>query len=302
MIGKDMNDSLNLKRTLVVPNGPGAGLGVTVFGAAGGIPVVYAHGFGSSRLEAALFASQITDLNLQLIAIDRPGHGLSSYAYGRRLIDWADDVARVVDQLGVGQFYLLGISGGGPYALAAAAGLGERVLGAAVVAGLGSLADPDLLAAMAWPARISFGLSGASHRLARLFWGDLLGTCLSRRPDLLLRLLSVAVPGVDRRLLGQAHVRRLFLEALTEGIRQGVKGVLRDLELHTSAWGFQPEMISTPVSIWHGTVDRTVPPSHSDWLGGRMPGARLSLVEGEGHFSLPLQCADAILTDLIEGV
>ena len=48
---------------------------------------------------------------------------------GRSYESYADDLGQLADSLGVRQFFMIGVSGGGPYAYAAAALLPERVLG-----------------------------------------------------------------------------------------------------------------------------------------------------------------------------
>jgi len=71
------------------------------------------------------------------VVLDRPGYGKSAgppreeYSYEL----FAMHVAAVADALGVERFYVSGHSSGGPCALACAAHLGDRVIGAGVMAG-----------------------------------------------------------------------------------------------------------------------------------------------------------------------
>jgi pimeloyl-ACP methyl ester carboxylesterase len=84
-------------RRLTLPGG--RGLCYAEFGASNGIPVVYCHGFPGSRLEAA-FADRIAStLGARLIAVDRPGMGMSDYRAERTILGWADDVLFLVDHL-----------------------------------------------------------------------------------------------------------------------------------------------------------------------------------------------------------
>lgn len=49
-------------------------------------------------------------------------------------------------------------------------------------------------------------------------------------------------------------------------------------------WGFDPAEITAAVRIWHGTADGLVPVSCGERLAKQIPGAELTLCEGEGHF------------------
>jgi len=124
----------------------GRKLGYDEFGSQDGRPVFYFHGTPSSRLEWQLFGSDALAkaLRLRLIVPDRPGMGLSSFAAGRRISDWPADVASLADHLGMQRFAVLGYSGGGPYAVACALALPERLTRVGVVSGAGPFDQPGL--------------------------------------------------------------------------------------------------------------------------------------------------------------
>ena len=79
---------------------------------------------------------------MRLIGIDRPGVGDSTAHLYPSLLAWADDIALVADRLGVGRFGLIGLSGGGPYVLACARALPERVVAGAVLGGVAPTHGP----------------------------------------------------------------------------------------------------------------------------------------------------------------
>src|SRR5581483_781680 len=107
-------------------------------------PLFYFHGHPGSRLEGR-FAHRIAAENgLRVIALDRPGYGHSDFQVGRALTDWPADVVEAADLLHVGRFRVVGASGGGPYALACARLLPERVIQAAVVSGVGPYRTPGI--------------------------------------------------------------------------------------------------------------------------------------------------------------
>ena len=92
-----------------------------------GMPVFYCHGFPGSRLEAHLGDAAARRLGIRLIAPDRPGFGESTLQPHRRLSDWPDDLIALADSLELDRFHLLGVSGGGPYALACGQLIGARI-------------------------------------------------------------------------------------------------------------------------------------------------------------------------------
>jgi pimeloyl-ACP methyl ester carboxylesterase len=84
-------------------------------------------------------------LGIRLIAIDRPGVGLSSFQPNRRLSDWPADVDALADELELVRFSVLGYSGGGPYAAACAARIPQRLIAAAMVSSVAPFGIPGIL-------------------------------------------------------------------------------------------------------------------------------------------------------------
>jgi pimeloyl-ACP methyl ester carboxylesterase len=70
----------------------GRALGYAEYGDPKGEPLFHFHGHPGSRLEAQLAHADAEREGVRIIAIDRPGYGLSDYKPGRRLLDWPDDV------------------------------------------------------------------------------------------------------------------------------------------------------------------------------------------------------------------
>lgn len=276
----------------------GRTLGYADLGDPDGAPVVMFHGFPGSRRDALLGESSALRCGVHLICPDRPGYGLSSFKPGRTLADFSTDVMELADALGLGSFYLLGVSGGGPYALGCACLHPQRIRGVSLVCGLGCLAGVRALSAMQWPARISFSLTRSAPAVAEFFYRRVLGPLIRSNPALALRLLCVHAPEADRQVLGQSAVLRILKASIAEAFRQGARGAAQDLGIYAAPWGFDPTRIDLPMDIWHGQDDATVPALHSHTLASAMPRARLHLVPGEGHFSLPVRHMDEIFSNL----
>ena len=75
-------------------------------------------------------------LGVRIISPDRPGISGSSMQLDRKLSDWPSLVERLADDLGLGEFRMLAISGGAPYAYATAVAIAERVRAIAIVGGV----------------------------------------------------------------------------------------------------------------------------------------------------------------------
>ncbi len=112
------------------------------FGDNNGTPIIYCHGFPSSRLEARLAAEAAQKLNIRLIAADRPGLGQSSPQPDRHFKDFPDDIVALADHLNIERFSLVAVSGGGPYAMACAEQYPRRVDKLVLICALGSY-EPD---------------------------------------------------------------------------------------------------------------------------------------------------------------
>jgi len=268
-------------------------------GAADGAPAIYCHGFPASRLEARLVEAAARQIGVRLIAPDRPGYGRSDWHAERTILDWPDDVVQLADRLGLERFHVLGVSGGGPYALALAHRLPEQVRGLSIVCGLGQVCLPEALDPMHWPARLGFGTAESAPWVNRLVFGGVVGRLMQVRPEIALKMLTVGVTPPDRRVLSQPDIHAIVCESLREGLREGTRGALLDMALYARPWPFDPVGLQLPVSLWHGDSDATVPLCHTRMLAQSLPQATVHIVPGEGHFSLPIERAGEILAGLI---
>ena len=103
-------------------------LTVSISGDQRGWPVFLLHGTPGSRTGPKPRASVLYQRGIRLICYDRPGYGGSSRREGRRVVDAAQDIDAIARSLGLKRYSVIGRSGGGPHALAAAvSGCGRRV-------------------------------------------------------------------------------------------------------------------------------------------------------------------------------
>jgi pimeloyl-ACP methyl ester carboxylesterase len=264
-----------------------------------GFPVIYCHGFPSSRREAGLIHPTARRLGVRILALDRPGCGDSDPEPRRGFADWDEDVAALTDHLGLPRFALLGISGGAPYALSCAARLPERVGGCALVCPLGPVYLDELLSVMAWPSRLLLGSARRIPWLPPLLFGRLTTGLLARRPEAVEGVRAFRAPAADLQELARPEVRDILTGAVRDAMGGGAQGALRDLWLYTHPWDIPLGAIRLPVDLWHGEGDGTVPIAQARWYDRQLPLCRARYLPGEGHYSVPLRHAEAILRALL---
>jgi pimeloyl-ACP methyl ester carboxylesterase len=260
----------------------GRALGFAEFGQPDGVPLIFCHGFPSSRLAGALLDRDARTLGVRVISPDRPGLGLSDYKRRRRIGHWPADVASLADALGLSRFAVLGVSAGGPYAAACAALLPERVSAAGIASGTAPRGAPTSGRSRG----LGFG-SGVGRRLPTL-QRFLLGRVARRVSKDAMRFLdrrTTGLPPADRAVFDDPDIRRLFADDLREAFRQGGRGPAADARAANRRWGFRLEQIRVPVWLWHGQEDRNVPASVGRHVADRVPGSRAMFYRSDGHIS-----------------
>jgi pimeloyl-ACP methyl ester carboxylesterase len=278
----------------------GRRLSFAEFGVPRGSAVIWMHGTPGARrqvpIEARVFAEEH---DLRIIGVDRPGIGSSTPHLYRDILDWTGDLVELCDVLDIDTFRVIGLSGGGPYALAAGATLPDRVHGVGVLGGVAPTKGPDAisgglvaLAPYAAPvlsvARIPLGLLLAQAiRLVRPIAGPILDG------------YAAVQPRGDKELLARPEFRAMFLDDLLNGSRFHFGAVLSDIILFTRDWGFAAADVQVPVHWWHGDSDHIIPHAHGEHLAQRLPEATFTTIPGESHLG-GLGVATDVLTELME--
>jgi pimeloyl-ACP methyl ester carboxylesterase len=263
--------------------GDGSAIAVEVVGERDAAPVLFCHGLADSRLSACWFGQAASELGLRVIAPDRPGIGGSDPHRLSRVADWVEDATLILDALRVDAAALLGVSGGAPFAAACAAALAGRVRSLTLVSPLGPPGWPTH--GMASGERMSLVLAGRAPAFCGWSMG-LLGALARYRPQAFFWLAGTAMPDIDNRALEQPGARESFLTNYAEAFRRGSWGVAQDLRVLTRPWGYDLGSITVPATIHHGDADTTVPLQHARLFAQAIPGARLQIHRGHGHFSI----------------
>lgn len=253
-------------------------LSFSVYGDPAGKPVIALHGTPGSRLKFQSWPAR-ADVAVQLVCPDRWGYGGSSMP--RRSLELAryvEDVAVLAEHLGLDRFALLGVSGGAPYATAAAALLGGRVTRFALAVPVGPMSEADNVALRH---RLLFQLLPRLPGAERLGFG-LFRAALAARPEAAVRLAFARAAPADRRLLGDRVACEALAKVFREGLASGVDGAVVDMTLFAKPWRVDWSTIVAPTRVYIGRADRNVSNGAALALA-RLTRADVVEIEGAGH-------------------
>ena len=252
-----------------------------------GMPVVFFHGCPDTRHAAMTGDAAARGAGVRLVAVNRPGYGASTACASGQL-SVADDAVAVADALGIERFAVLGMSLGGPYALACAARHADRVSAAAVVA---APSEEESLR------RSTGGTVADAVECARPEFEAFVANVAPHDTDdaALASRWRATLPAEDAALLSpvaDADVAASVREALAQH-----DGFLRDAAVTFRQWEFRVDDVASPTTLWYGERDPNAPPANGDELAARLPHATVRLRETT-HLATLLTGWDEILSSL----
>lgn len=261
----------------------GRDLAFAEYGDPEGMPLIGIHGTPGSRLVFRLSDEPAKNLRVRVIAPDRPGYGLSSPHKRRTLADWAADVDELADRLQLPSYAVIGVSGGGPHAVACAAYNQERVSSLGLVCPLGPVANQEFDDTVTLGYRIFFKyLARVPGAMRGIFTVGRFG--FFYLPVLIYGAVLARATPDDWRILMRKEVRRSITTAMREGFRPSLRGGLGDVDVFCRPWDFSVEDIKVPTNLWQGLSDRNVPVKTSLRLGEKMPNCTVHQIPRSGHY------------------
>ena len=272
--------------TAVVSDNAGGDL-VVCFGSSEGFPLLVHSGTPGSQVLDPRLALLADEFGFRLIGYDRPGYGNRRSRPDRRVAHAALDAAVIADALAIERFATWGFSGGGPFALACAALLPNRVVAACVFASLGPSDAPGLDFAAGKPQDLRDEID--------LFFTDPAAARQKHRSDGIEMLVRSGhakywmarwgeCAGADA-AHSQPHAE--FLAAnMREAARQEDQGWWEDWSAFLNPWGFDLRDIHRPVQLWQGGQDLAVGLDHGKWLAQRIPDVDAHILPDEDHSTI----------------
>jgi pimeloyl-ACP methyl ester carboxylesterase len=257
-------------------------------------PVVYLHGTPGTGGSVVLLEDAARRHGVRLIAVSRPGYG-DSTTTAPGLLAVARDIDELTRALAIDEFAVLGASGGGPYALAAAAAMPQRVALVFVAAGVGpvhviapQMLEPDDVRALDLLA--SGDVDGAVALVtaeAQRDFGDL----RQLSGDEFAAAFAGMGPPSEHYFDNRPDQRALFASDFRRAI-QRYDGFVRDNLSWLGPWDFELDDVVASVHLFYGEGDVMSPAVHGEWLAARLPGATLHLLPGAGHGEITFGSAD----------
>ena len=109
-----------------------------------------------------------------------------------------------------------------------------------------------------------------------------LGRSASRHPEGTAKRSAHGLPDAERDavLATGDWMGRTMAEAMHDP-----RGQVDDYRAFVAPWGFAPEDVAPPVTLWQGDRDRLVPAVWATMLAARLPDARVVTCPGEDHFT-----------------
>jgi pimeloyl-ACP methyl ester carboxylesterase len=240
----------------------------------------------------------VVEKGIRLVVVERPGYGGSGRHAYADVAGFTRDVTQLVDALGLDHFAIAALSGGGPYALACAAALPDRVVGVSILGGVAPHAGPDALRG---------GLVGAlapvgpfTGLLARPVGTLLQGLLVVFEPiaewavDRVARLF----PAGDRPVFAHPEMRAMLIDSTLHTGRGGLPGPALDLRLFLRDWGFRLADVRVPVTFFQGDADSIVTIEQARHMADLIPSARLVLRPGDSHLGGFVAADEAVLVAL----
>lgn len=245
----------------MITGGHGLPIGYAEYGPVDGLPVVVQHGLFGSALLGEAWIERAEKHDVRLLAVERPGYGLSPPARFAAVADWASAVAPLLERLGP-RVDVVGISAGASYTYALGALAPDRVRECWILSGLPYVRDDAIRgryprsSLVAW----EFFRDGEPDEVAEWF---------ARQHD---------------RLVAAFPDHPQMATALEEIRAHGYAGPAREAALQVLPWGFTPADVATPVTLWHSRGDDQVPFDAVEATVALVPGGRLLEQVEPGHF------------------
>jgi pimeloyl-ACP methyl ester carboxylesterase len=226
-----------------------------------GVPVLIQHGMIASIKDEHLF-DRLIETGARLISIARPGYGESSPYVMKNIAEWGDIVATLVNELGLAQFDVLGISSGAPYSYAIGYKFPDRARNIFILSGIPALYDENVVSFWPYPVNKNASLAEMQKLAYELFFSHLSADDLEQ-------------------------------DDVKDSLMNNCFGVGQDLRIRGMEWGFRLSEVKQRVMMQHARADNLIT---AELTARLLPDCQLKIQENGVHFS------QEVLDDFIDSV
>ncbi|MEL6672080.1 MAG: alpha/beta hydrolase [Bacteroidota bacterium] len=251
-----------------------------------GFPVIGLHGLPGSRVWSVEEDKVAQKLGILLLTPDRPGYGQSTLRSGSTFLAVADDIAAWTQGLGLSEFSIFGVSGGGVFAAAFASKYPHHLHKLGLVSTVNQFVKGRPPQGMAYANRLTFKLARKAPWLLRIILAQQ-ARLIRKNPQAFLQASLRPQPHLcpsDQAVMALEENAQIMLAHLQAAYRQGVKAAVAEARLCTRPWGFEPQCIEVPTEMWHGEADTLSPVGPIKDLAAAMPKAKSHFLPEKGHF------------------
>ena len=249
--------------------------------------ILFFHGFPGSSVQVEPLRAQLERFNLEAICLDRPGYNLTDPAVGPQFEQASSDAMNLLKSFGWTSCEVISVSGGTPFLFSFVQSFPQFVSRISVVCGLGPIATKDFRHVLTSKSRL--GLKIFSH-LPGVFFEKLIAKNSQAPSRGALGIVRSLLPAsrADRKALADPKTQQVLGRALVEAFRQKGQGPKQDASAFLTSWSLNLGPYQGPLDIWHGDEDEVLPMSMAKQMAKSLPGSRLHLCPGEGHYSLAI--------------
>jgi pimeloyl-ACP methyl ester carboxylesterase len=266
------------------------GLGGWDQGVAFGVDLLSRQGSNPDYRQALDGGAALLAEPFRLVVPSRVGYLRTPLDTGRTPAQGADAGAALLDELGIDEVAVVGVSGGGPTALQFALRYPQRTRRLAMVC---AIAKHHVQPGRTCKSVVGLFVFSRLGRWVFDFFSWFMHGIAMRYPTWMTRQLLRATETFDedRIRLRVADIMKKpeqvrWMQGLIEslfpaGLRQ--VGLLNDLAQFAAIETYPVEQITCPTLVIHGRQEGNVPFDHAEFVAENVPGAELYIVEGCGH-------------------
>ncbi len=249
------------------------------YGNPGGVPIFLFHGNPGSRLCWGLIPGSPFLPKIHIIAPDRPGYGLTDF-HRRAILNWPNDIVELAEHLNIDKFAVFAPSGGGPFALACAWKIPERLTSIGIFGSVGPNL-PEATVGVIKSLRLLWKISNPLFGVIKLQM-KMAAYMAKKNPEkLAVRMRDLELSEWDKKIFDRPEIKNIFIKDFPEAYRQNGIGSAYDTTI-PAKWPIPLTQIKRKVYVWHAEPDVLVG-NMSRYIAKKLPNSHFKCILNTGH-------------------